>query len=37
MSFDVLIGYLYFFGGEMSIQVLCPFSIGLFDFLLLSY
>lgn len=33
--FHVLVGYLYIFFGEMFI--LCPFLIGLFVFLLLSY
>ena len=34
-SQHVLFGHFYIFFGEMSIQVLCPFLIGLFFFLLL--
>ena len=34
--FHMLVGHLYIFLGEMSIQVLCPFSIGLFASLPLS-
>ena len=32
----MLVGHLYIFLGEMSIQDFCPFSIGLLAFLLLS-
>ena len=34
--FHVLIGHLYIFFGELSIQVFCPFSTGLLAFLQLN-
>ena len=36
LPFDVLIGHLYIFFGEMSVQILCPFLNWATVFLLLS-
>ena len=33
----MLVGHLYIFFGKMSIQIVCPFLIGLLDVLWLSY